>query len=100
MTTFTVGQAIIARVEETYGPTYAPRDLFPDWSEEIFAEHRHWLAPNHYDPASGLVKLSVHSWLLQIGRQKILIDACCGSPSRKSAKSKAELRGICAVPAE
>jgi glyoxylase-like metal-dependent hydrolase (beta-lactamase superfamily II) len=86
MTTFTVGQASIARVEETYGPTYAPRDLFPDWSEEIFAEHRHWRAPNHYDPASGLVKLSVHSWLLQIGRQKILIDACCGNNKVKPAR--------------
>jgi hypothetical protein len=26
--------------------------------------------------ATGLVKLSVHSWLLQIDKQKILIDAC------------------------
>ena len=49
---FSVGKATIARVEETYGPTYPPRDIFPDWNDDILAEHAHWLAPNHYDPAS------------------------------------------------
>ncbi len=46
---------------------------------DLSAEHEHWLAPNHYDPATGKIKLSVHSWLLQIGGKKILIDACCGN---------------------
>ena len=84
MTVLAVGKATIARVEETYGPTYPPRDIFPEWSNEILAEHAHWLAPNHYDSASGLLKLSVHSWLLQIGRQKILIDTCCGNHKVKA----------------
>ena len=44
MTTFTVGQATIARVEETYGPTFPPREIFPDWNEATLAEHAHWLA--------------------------------------------------------
>jgi glyoxylase-like metal-dependent hydrolase (beta-lactamase superfamily II) len=79
MTVFSVGEATIARIEETYLPVYRPDELFPEWSDKIFAEHRHWLAPNHYDVATGLIKLSVHSWLLQIGKQKILIDACCGN---------------------
>ena len=79
MTVFAVGEAKIARIEETYQPVYAPRDLFPEWNEEIFNRHRHWLVPNHFDPATGLIKLSVHSWLLQIGGKNILIDACCGN---------------------
>src|SRR6185295_6313015 len=79
MTVFSVGKATISRIEETYQPVYSPKDLFPEFTDEIFREHKHWLAPNHYDPASGKVKLSVHSWLLQIGEQKILIDACCGN---------------------
>jgi len=79
MTVFSVGDARIARIEETYQPVYKPRDLFPEWSDEIYDRHRHWLVPNHYDPASGLIKLSVHSWLLQIGGKNILIDACCGN---------------------
>jgi glyoxylase-like metal-dependent hydrolase (beta-lactamase superfamily II) len=79
MTVFSVGEAKITRIEETYQPVYPPRDIFPEWNEDIFNRHQHWLVPNHYDPESGLIKLSVHSWLLQIGGKKILIDACCGN---------------------
>ncbi len=39
----------------------------------------HWLAPNHYDPKSNKLLLSVHSWLLQLDGRKILIDGCCGN---------------------
>ena len=35
MTVFAVGQATIARIEETYLPVYKPKDLFPEWSEEL-----------------------------------------------------------------
>ena len=79
MSIFVVGKATVARIEETYQPVYRPDELFPEWTDAVLAEHKHWLAPNHYDPATGLVKLSVHSWLLQIDKQKILIDTCCGN---------------------
>jgi glyoxylase-like metal-dependent hydrolase (beta-lactamase superfamily II) len=86
MTVFSVGQATIARVEETYGPTYRATDIFPELTEKIIAEHRHWLAPSHYDATRGFIKLSVHSWLLQIGGQKILIDSCCGNNKTKPGR--------------
>jgi glyoxylase-like metal-dependent hydrolase (beta-lactamase superfamily II) len=86
MTVFSVGQATITRVEETYGPTYRATDLFPELNDKILAEHAQWLAPNHYDATSGLIKLSVHSWLLHIGGQKILIDACCGNNKVKPGR--------------
>ncbi len=79
MSIFKVGKATVTRIEETYGPIYGPKDLFPEWSEVHLKEHGHWLAPNHYDPASDKLKLSVHSWLLQIDGRKILIDGCCGN---------------------
>ena len=37
-------------------------------------EHGAWLSPNHYDAASGWLKLSIHSWLLKVGGKRILID--------------------------
>ena len=40
MTSFTVGQATIARVEETYGPTFPPREIFPEWNDEIAGRAR------------------------------------------------------------
>jgi glyoxylase-like metal-dependent hydrolase (beta-lactamase superfamily II) len=86
MSVFTVGQASIARIEETYLPVYRPGDIFPEWNDTIAAEHAHWLAPNHYDAAQGLIKLSVHSWLLQVGNKKFLIDACCGNHKRRPTR--------------
>jgi glyoxylase-like metal-dependent hydrolase (beta-lactamase superfamily II) len=86
MTVFAVGKSTITRVEETYGATFRPGDIFPEWTDATLAEHGHWLAPNHYDAASALLKISVHSWLLQVGRQKILIDACCGNHKSKPAR--------------
>ena len=81
-----IGRATITRVEEVYGATYPATQIFPELTNEILAEHGHWLAPNHYEAATGLIKLSVHSWLLQIGKQKILIDACCGNQKNKPGR--------------
>ena len=86
MTQFTVGQATIARIEETYLPVYRPRDIFPEYNDAIAAEHAHWMAPHHYDRDQDLIKLSVHSWLLKIGGKTILIDCCCGNNRRRPAR--------------
>lgn len=86
MSVFTLGQATITRIEETYGATYPLRHIFPEITDAQLAEHRHWMAPNHYDADSGLIKLSVHSWLLQIGGKKILIDGCCGNHKNKPGR--------------
>jgi hypothetical protein len=83
---FRIGQATITRVEETYGPTYPITDIFPGCTSTVLSEHGHWLAPSHFDAQTGLIKLSVHSWLLQIGRQKILVDACCGNNKVKPGR--------------
>jgi glyoxylase-like metal-dependent hydrolase (beta-lactamase superfamily II) len=86
MTVFTIGQATITRVEETYCPTYRITDIFPECTDAVLAQHGEWLAPGHFDAQRGLIKLSVHSWLLQIGGKKILIDACCGNSKVKPGR--------------
>ena len=83
---FTLGQATITRVEETNVPSYPLRNIFPELTDAQLAEHKHWLAPHHYEAATGAIKLSVHSWLLQIGGKKILIDSCCGNNKIKPGR--------------
>ena len=84
MITTTVGAAKITRIEESYEPNFEARTFFPDWRDEIVAPHLGWMVPGHYDPPSGRLKLSVHSWLIQIGGRTILIDTCIGNhKSRK-----------------
>jgi len=79
MSVFKVGKATLTRIEETYLAVYPPKDIFPELTDALFKEHGHWLAPNHYDPETNKIKLSVHSWLLQLDGHKILIDGCCGN---------------------
>jgi glyoxylase-like metal-dependent hydrolase (beta-lactamase superfamily II) len=74
-----IGDATITRIEEFYGPTYPLSKIFPECTADRIAEHKSWLAPGHYEAETGKIKLSVHSWLLQVGAKKILIDCCCGN---------------------
>jgi glyoxylase-like metal-dependent hydrolase (beta-lactamase superfamily II) len=77
--TFTIGAATITRIEESYEPNFDAHTFFPDWQPDVVERHRAWMVPHHYDPASGKLKLSIHSWLVRIGGRTILIDACVGN---------------------
>ena len=59
---------------------------FPDFTDAHMAEHKAWLAPHHYEAETGKIRLSVHSWLLQVGGKKILIDSCCGNNKVKPGR--------------
>jgi len=79
VTQLRIGAAVAARIEETYEPNFNAVKFFPDWDPAVVQEHGAWLAPEHYDPGSGRLKLSVHSWLLSVGGKRILIDTCVGN---------------------
>jgi glyoxylase-like metal-dependent hydrolase (beta-lactamase superfamily II) len=79
MSTFTVGGATVTRVEETYEPNFEATKFFADWKADAIAPHRSWLDDAHWDPDKGMLKLSVHSWLVKVGGRTILIDACVGN---------------------
>src|SRR5262249_10990862 len=81
-----VGKATVTRIEETYLAVYDAREIFPEFTDDILREHEGWLAPSHYEAASRKIKLSVHSWLLQIRGQKILIDTCCGNDRMRATR--------------
>src|SRR6267154_2761841 len=86
MTTARIGAATITRIEETYGLFFEARSFFADWRDDVAAEHLPWMVPDHFDPASGFLKLSIHSWLIEIGGRKILIDTCIGNHKSRKAR--------------
>jgi glyoxylase-like metal-dependent hydrolase (beta-lactamase superfamily II) len=86
MTTAKIGAATITRIEETYGLFFEARSFFADWRDELVAAHLPWMVPDHFDPASGFLKLSIHSWLVEIGGRKILIDTCIGNHKSRKAR--------------
>jgi len=79
MTEVKVGAATVTRIEESYAPIFDATKFFPDWRPNVVDEHRDWMVSGHYDPTSGLLNMSVHSWLIKLDGRTILIDACVGN---------------------
>ena len=76
------------RIEESYEPNFDAKMFFPDWQPGVVQEHKDWLLPNHYDEATGWLKLSVHSWLLTVGGKRILVDTCVGNHKSRPHRPK------------
>ena len=74
-----IGDVRVTRIEEQMGPGFPAKDFFPEFEAEIFAAETKWLAPNYYQPESGRLMTSIHSWLLRTGKYTILVDACSGN---------------------
>ncbi len=74
-----IGEVKVTRIEEIMGPGFPARDFFPELDEETFAAEQHWLAPHYYQPESGKLIASIHSWLVETPKHTILIDACSGN---------------------
>ena len=83
-----LGAATATRIEESYEPNFDAKVFFPDWTPEVVREHGGWMSPNHYDEASGWLKLSIHSWLLKLGGKTILIDTCVGNHKPRKHRPK------------
>jgi glyoxylase-like metal-dependent hydrolase (beta-lactamase superfamily II) len=74
-----LGQAVVRRIEETVQLSFKPEVLFPTFDPESIPRHAHWLVPDHYDPGEGRFRTSVHAYLVETGRCRILIDTCGGN---------------------
>ena len=83
-----LGAATATRIEESYEPNFDAKVFFPDWTPGVVREHGGWMSPNHYDEASGWLKLSIHSWLLRLGGKRILIDTCVGNHKSRKHRPK------------
>jgi len=88
MTTVTIGAATATRIEELYRADWDAPAFFPDWRREDVEPHLGWMVPDHYDPAANALKLSIHSWLIRVGRRAILIDTCIGNHKPRPARPK------------
>jgi glyoxylase-like metal-dependent hydrolase (beta-lactamase superfamily II) len=74
-----IGDVRVTRIEEQMGPGFPAKDFFPEFDADTFAAEGHWLAPSYYQPESGRLITSIHSWLLRTGKYTILVDACSGN---------------------
>ena len=78
-----LGDTRIQRVEEQFGVGFLPDFLFPDWDPAVLEEHRAWMIPACFDEGQGRFIASVHSWLIDTGKLRILIDTCGGNDKER-----------------
>lgn len=79
MNNFLVGGVQVQRIEEMLGPAAPVKDFFREYSEDEFKRHAQWLAPNFYEPSSGKLVTSIHSWLVRTDHHLVLVDCCSGN---------------------
>ncbi len=87
-----VGEFELSRVVEMEGPAFEPDFLLPDSTPEVFAEHASWLEPRYVAPDSGLLVLSMQTFVVRTPRQTILVDTCVGNDKQRPARPGWHLR--------
>jgi glyoxylase-like metal-dependent hydrolase (beta-lactamase superfamily II) len=77
--THTVGRTTITKVHELDLSGFSATQLLPGLSQAKLAAHPEWYDTRTYDPQSGKVNLSVHTWVVQHEGLTILVDTGAGN---------------------
>ena len=78
-TTFRIGELEVTRIEEIGVVPVPPEAFLADPPLESFERARHLMAPEWFDPVTGDVLMSLHSWMVRTPHHIVLIDTCGGN---------------------
>ncbi len=78
-TTFQLGDLTIHRIIEEETPLFEPLSFFPTLTPDTLEANRHWLQPAALDPASGLIRLCIQSYVVRTPHHTVLVDSCVGN---------------------
>ena len=59
--------------------------LVPSFDMAVLEAHRDICVPFCFNPATGGLKLSIHTWVVRVGKEVILIDTCNGNDKERPA---------------
>ncbi len=74
-----VGDIGVDRVFQLEGPSFKPRETFPDCDLGIFERHAAALVPRYFQPESGRIVGAIQSFVIRTGSENILVDTCVGN---------------------
>ncbi len=81
---WTFGASSLTRIVESEGPLLSPFELFAECTPELLAENRPWLMPRFQDSATGLLQISIQSFLIRQNGLTVLVDACGGNHKNRA----------------
>jgi glyoxylase-like metal-dependent hydrolase (beta-lactamase superfamily II) len=76
---WTFGASTLRRVVESEGPLLSPFEIFGDCTQAHLDDSRAWLVPRFQDAASGLLTITIQSFLIRQNGLTILVDSCGGN---------------------
>jgi glyoxylase-like metal-dependent hydrolase (beta-lactamase superfamily II) len=80
---WTFGASTLCRVVESEGPLLSPFEIFADCTQAHLDENRSWLLPRFQDAASGLLVITIQSFLIRRNGLTVLVDACGGNDKER-----------------
>ena len=86
-----VGDVRITRVAELGGAPFPSTFMFPAATPELVQRHA-WLRP-HFAHADGRLFGSIHSFVIESGKRRIIVDTCVGNDKPRAIKAWNLLQG-------
>ncbi|MFI5611942.1 MBL fold metallo-hydrolase [Amycolatopsis sp. NPDC051903] len=77
--TLRLGAVTVTPVFEFATPSRPPEVMFPDLDRAVWRAHESWLAPDFWDPGTGLLQTRVQTWVLRSGGETVLVDTGAGN---------------------
>ena len=74
-----IGASSLHRVIESEDAILGPFEIFGDCTQMHLDENRDWLMPRFQDPASGLLIITIQSFLIKQADLTVLVDCCAGN---------------------
>lgn len=74
-----LGSVEVVRILEWQGPFAPTAGLLPSMPAGLWSDNENWLAPEHWDPKSGMAVMALQTWVLRSGGRTIVIDTGMGN---------------------
>jgi glyoxylase-like metal-dependent hydrolase (beta-lactamase superfamily II) len=83
-THWTFGESTLRRIVEYEGPTLSPFEIFGDCTQAHLDQNRAWLVPRFQDATSGILIITIQSFLIRRNGLTVLVDACGGNDKERA----------------
>jgi glyoxylase-like metal-dependent hydrolase (beta-lactamase superfamily II) len=81
---WTFGASTLQRVVESEECILSPFEVFADCTQAHLDANRDWLMPRFQDPVSGVLAITIQSFLVRRNGLTILVDACGGNGKERA----------------
>lgn len=96
-----LGDVEVIRVVEWHRPLLPASGMLPGAGADVWNENADWLAPEHWEPESGLLVLALQTWVLRSAGRTVVVDTGAGDGRERPGmgpfhRARSDLLGLLA----